>query len=112
MRECGLAELLPSLDTVWVGLSGGSMVMCPASASTSSAGSLRAAATRALGLVGFSIFPHLDHEEMPWNSLAKAEEWAAGMPGPAYAIDDETAIKVVDDAVEVVSEGNWKLFGG
>ena len=30
--------------------------------------------------------------------------------GPAYAIDDETAIKVVDGAVEVVSEGHWKLF--
>jgi hypothetical protein len=32
------------------------------------------------------------------------------MSVPAYAIDDETAIKVVDDSVEVVSEGHWKLF--
>ena len=39
-----------------------------------------------------------------------AERWAWGMPGPAYAIDDETAIKVVDGMVEVVSEGHWKLF--
>jgi hypothetical protein len=35
---------------------------------------------------------------------------AAGLSGPAYAIDDETAIKVVDGTVEVVSEGHWKLF--
>jgi dipeptidase E len=42
--------------------------------------------------------------------MAHAEKWAAGMSGPAYAIDDQTAIKVTDSAVEVVSEGNWKLF--
>ena len=65
---------------------------------------------RTLGLVNFSIFPHLDHENMPENSMADAERWAAEIPGPAYAIDDQTAIKVTDDAVEVVSEGHWKLF--
>ena len=42
--------------------------------------------------------------------MAEAEQWAAGISGPAYAIDDETAIKVVDGAVEVVSEGHWKLL--
>jgi dipeptidase E len=39
-----------------------------------------------------------------------AERWAAGIAGPAYAIDDETAIGVVDGTVDVVSEGHWKLF--
>jgi dipeptidase E len=29
---------------------------------------------------------------------------------PTYAIDDETAVKVIDGTVEVVSEGRWKLF--
>jgi dipeptidase E len=29
---------------------------------------------------------------------------------PAYAIDDQTAIKVVDDKVEVISEGHWRHF--
>jgi dipeptidase E len=56
------------------------------------------------------MFPHLDHEDLPENSLADAERWAAGMPVPAYAIDDQTAIKVVDGTVDVVSEGHWKLF--
>jgi dipeptidase E len=42
--------------------------------------------------------------------MAAAERWAAGLSGPAYAIDDETAIKVVDGTVEVVSERLWKLF--
>ncbi len=63
---------------------------------------------RTLGLVDFSLFPHLDNEQMPENSLANAERWAAGIPVPAYAIDDQTAIKVIDGVVEVISEGHWK----
>ncbi len=63
-----------------------------------------------LGVVDFSIFPHLDHPALPENTMADAERWAAGMSVPCYAIDDETAIKVVDGTVEVVSEGHWKLF--
>jgi dipeptidase E len=63
-----------------------------------------------LGVVGFSIFPHLDHEMLPENTMADAERWAAGIPGPAYAIDDDTAIKVTDGTVEVVSEGHWRPF--
>lgn len=63
-----------------------------------------------LGVVDFSIFPHLDHPDLPENTMADAEKWAAGMSVPCYAIDDETAIKVVDGTVEVVSEGHWKLF--
>ena len=63
-----------------------------------------------LGMVDFSIFPHLDNPDLPENTLPNAERWAAGIQGPVYAIDDQTAIKVVDDAVEVVSEGHWKQF--
>ena len=63
-----------------------------------------------LGVVDFSIFPHLDHEKMPDNSMANAAKWAAALPVPGYAIDDQTAIKVTDGAVEVVSEGHSKLF--
>jgi dipeptidase E len=61
-------------------------------------------------MVGFAMFPHLDHEDLPRNTMADAERWAAGMSVPAYAIDDQTAIKVTDGAVDVVSEGHWKLF--
>jgi dipeptidase E len=63
-----------------------------------------------LGIVDFSIFPHVDNPDLPENTMAAAEKWAAGIPNPAYAIDDETAIKVVDGTVEVVTEGHWKLF--
>jgi dipeptidase E len=65
-----------------------------------------------LGLVDFSIFPHLDHPDLPENTMAHAERWADEIGVPAYAIDDDTAIKVVDGAEEVVSEGHWRHFPG
>ncbi len=111
MRQSGLAELLPSLrETVYVGLSAGSMVMTPSIGADFVRWTPPTGGDETLGLVGFSIFPHLDHEDLPDNSMADAERWAAGMPVPAYAIDDQTAIKVTDDTVEVVSEGHWRLF--
>ena len=109
MRQSGLADLLPSLRAVWVGVSGGSMVMTP-SIGTEFVSWSGAESDGALGVVGFAIFPHLDHERFPENSMAGAEKWAASMPVPGYAIDDQTAIKVTDGGVEVVSEGHWKRF--
>jgi len=111
MRRSGLADLLPSLrETVYVGLSAGSMVMAPRIGEDFVRWRPPTGGDETLGLVGFSIFPHLDHEDLPDNSMADAERWAAGMSMPAYAIDDQTAIKVTDGTVEVVSEGHWRLF--
>lgn len=111
MRESGLADMLPSLqETVWVGLSAGSMIMAPNIGEDFVRWQPPTGGDETLGLVDFAIFPHLDHPDLPENTMADAEKWAAGMSVPSYAIDDETAIKVVDGAVEVVSEGNWKLF--
>ncbi|GAA0469115.1 peptidase E [Paractinoplanes deccanensis] len=112
MRESGLAGLLPSLDhMVYVGLSAGSMVMTPRVGAEFMGWTPPSGDDRALGVVDFSIFPHLDHPDCPENTTAAAELWAAGIGGPAYAIDEQTAIKVADGAVEVISEGRWKYFG-
>ena len=109
MRESGLADLLPSLpDTSWVGVSAGSMVMTPRIGEVFVEWP-SAPNDRTLGIVDFAIFPHLD--VFPTNTLAAAERWAAGIGGPAYAIDDQTAIRVVDGMVDVVSEGTWRLLG-
>ncbi len=112
MRESGLLDLLPSLDdSVWVGLSAGSMVMTPrvgeefVETKPPITGD-----DRALGLVDFSIFPHLGHPALPENTMTNAEIWASRLGGPAYALDDESAIAVVDGSVEVVSEGRWRRF--
>jgi dipeptidase E len=111
MRQSGLAELLPSLHgMVYVGLSAGSMVMAPRIGEEFVGWKPPTGGDETLGLVDFAMFPHLDHRMLPDNTLANAEKWAAKLRVPGYAMDDETAIKVVDGAVEVVSEGHWKLF--
>ena len=111
MQQSGLADLLPSLlrKTVYVGLSAGSMIMTRFG-TTYGVHMLPVESGKSLGLVDFALHPHLDHEWFPKNSLANLEKLAATIPVPSYAIDDQTAIKVVDDNVEVVSEGQWKLF--
>jgi dipeptidase E len=111
MRQSGLADLLPSLrEAVYVGVSGGSLVMAPNVGEDFVGWRPPTGSDEALGVVEFSMFPHLDHENLPDNSMANAEKWAARLPVPGYAIDDQTAIKVADGVLEVVSEGHWKLF--
>jgi len=105
MRESGLADLLPSLDSVWVGISAGSMVMTPRIGDSFVEWPF-APDDRTLGVVDFSIFPHLD--VFPTNTMADAERWASDIGGPAYVMDDQSAIRVVDDgSAEVISEGRW-----
>jgi dipeptidase E len=111
MRESGLAASLPSLKAVYVGVSGGSMAMAPQVGREYVEWEPPTRDDRALGLVAFSIFPHLDHPRFPENSMVSAEKWAADLWVPtAYAIDDETAIKVTDGLVDIVSEGHWQEF--
>jgi dipeptidase E len=111
MRQSGLADLLPSLrDTVYVGLSAGSMVLAPRIGEDFVHWKPPTGGDETLGIVDFAMFPHLDNVDLPGNSMAAAESWAAGLTSPAYAMDDETALKVTGGGVEVVSEGHWKLF--
>lgn len=111
LRESGLEELLPTLDdTVWMGLSAGSMVMAPNIGMDFTTWPMPGGGDKTLGLVDFAIFPHLDHPALPENTMKDAEAWAAEMSAPCYAIDDETAIRVVNGTVDVISEGHWKLL--
>src|SRR3954447_14713848 len=111
MRESGLAALLPSLrETVYVGVSAGSMATAPTFGETYDDPQTPFVISTGLGLVDFALLPHLDHEHHPESSTAKVARMAAAVPVPTYAIDDETAINVVDGTIEVVSEGRWQLF--
>jgi dipeptidase E len=111
MRESGLADLLPSLrETVYVGVSAGSMVTAPVFGETYDDPDTPFVIDQGLGLVDFALLPHLDHEDHPESSTARVERMAASLQAPLYAIDDQTAIKVAGGAVEVISEGHWKLF--
>ncbi len=133
LKQSGLAELLPSLsDTVYVGVSAGSIAATATFGETyvdppkgsgeiikseqitfaSPQGDINRILVTAhgMGLVDFALIPHLEHPDHLDASLGNAEKWAASLPVPTYAIDDDTAIKVVDGVVEVISEGQWRLF--
>lgn len=112
MWQSGLAELLPDLlgDKVYAGASAGSMVVTQTFGERFAGANSSIGSDRTLGLVDFALYPHLDAIYAPEASMANLEKWAAGIAGPAYAIDDQTAIKVSDGAIEVISEGHWKLF--
>jgi len=130
LEVSGLAKLLPSLlsKTVYVGVSAGSMAACTIIGETYSNtpkgthhaltseeiffGDIRLTFQTAhgAGLVDFAIIPHFDNANHPDASAINAEKWAKKIPAPVYAIDNNTAIKVRDKTVEVVSEGKWALF--
>jgi dipeptidase E len=116
MRQSGLADLLPSLSNlVYLGVSAGSIVMTPYNGDADfnlewlpEGSDVAREGDRALGLVDFTVRVHVDREG--FNTMADVEEYATGIPVPTYALDDQSAIKVVDGEIEVVSEGTWKLF--
>ncbi len=111
MQQSGLADLLPSLlgKIVYVGLSAGSMILT-LYGTTYGNNTLPADTDKSLNLLDFALHPHMDHEWFPSNSLENLEKLAATIPVPSYAIDDQTALKIMNGNVEVISEGNWKLF--
>ena len=110
MRQSGFADLLPTLDAVYVGLSAGSMVITPRIGEEFVGWISPNLSDRTLNLVDFSIFPHLNHVDLPDNTMENAELWAAKLEHPAYAMDDQTAIRVEKGVVEVISEGEWRNF--
>lgn len=134
MRRSGLTGLLPALrpEAVYVGVSAGSIAAASTFVETyvdpprGNDGPLKSedvvfttpqgdvdrilVTGQGAGLVDFAVIPHLENPNHPDASLANAQTWAARIPAPTYAIDDDTAIRVVDGAAEVVSEGQWRLF--
>ena len=127
MQESGLAKRLPELlvSKVYVGVSAGSALVTASINVNRNAlletgvyhddeydetGPLMASSDKTLGFVDITLRPHMNADYFPNASQENMEKWAAKVDEPLYAIDDQTAIKVVDGAVEVVSEGQWKRF--
>ncbi len=110
MKQSGFADVLAQYQGVYVGLSAGSMVLAPHVGEDFVRWRPPEGGDTTLGLVDFSIFPHLDHADMPTNAMADAEQWATTVPGPAYALDDQSAIRIVEGNLDVVTEGHWRLF--
>jgi dipeptidase E len=133
-EQSGLTEVLTSLsnDLVYVGVSAGSMAVntiCGETESNPRAGSGTPLAmenvvfdtadgeirktlytAKGAGLTDFAVIPHFNNPGFQDACGANAEKWAAKIPASVYAIDDQTAIKVLAGQIEVVSEGQWKFF--
>ncbi len=110
MRKSGVADLLPDLDLVYVGMSAGSMIMAPRIGDDFVMWTKEGLTDKTLGYVDFAIFPHLNHVLLPENTKEQAISWAHSIQIPGYAIDDQTAIQVIDNTVSVISEGEWYSF--
>ncbi len=121
ITENGLAEgFLEALESrVYVGVSAGSMIFsrnldARTAEVVGDADDLHALGATTLrppfGLFDWYVKPHLDSPHFPGRDDAWAEGIAAKADFPVYFIDDETAIRVDGDAVDVVSEGHWRLL--
>lgn len=110
IRESGLMELIADQDILWVGLSAGSVVMAPRIGRNFVHWPEEGANDVGLGIINFAIFPHLGYPELPTHTLEHAKAWAKTIETPGYAIDTQTAIKVVDGEITVISEGEWHYF--
>ncbi len=117
IHKSGLKNILPKLlnTKVYVGISAGSMVTAK-NVTLSSAGILyyeetgNLEMTTGLGFVDFEIRPHLNSNEFPKVRIELLEELSTVTQSTFYAIDDDTALELVDGKVTIVSEGKWKKF--
>ncbi len=117
IEKSGLKESLSELikTRIYVGISAGSMVATKSlvlsdskmlySEHTGGVDSMEG-----LGFVNFHIRPHLNSSFFPNVTVEKVAEIAQTVQDTVYAIDDDTAIKVVDGDIEVISEGKWKKY--
>jgi dipeptidase E len=117
----GLAGPLGGIldEKVWVGVSAGSMIFSKhLSERTGKAfgedDDLRILGdTRpgpALALFDWYLKPHLNSASFPNRTMRWFERAAARLDCPVYAIDDDSAVRVRGDEVDVVSAGRWRLL--
>jgi dipeptidase E len=127
MQQSGLLAELPNLlqRRVYMGISAGSMIVGQSLGVSAEAlarfGELRDEEYDELGppgeslsttarLVPFLVRPHFNSTDFPKINDTVLQNVATKYDVPLYAIDDQTAIKVEDGAITVVSEGEWKLY--
>lgn len=119
LTRSGLAKLLPKLlkNKIYVGISAGSMVASKSLAVTvSRSRTLYSKKTgeykgdNGLGFVNFHIRPHLNSPHFPKVCDKHLKEVAKHITDTIYAIDDDSAVKVIDGKEEVVSEGKWLRY--
>jgi len=116
INKSGLIKILPELlkTKVYVGLSAGSMVTAPdlnLRLSKIIYGEHTEKETmRGLGLVDFYFLPHLNSPHFSVRVESTVKEAMKEIQIKTYVLDDQSALKVVDGKVEVISEGKYLEF--
>lgn len=62
------------------------------------------------GLFDWYLKPHLNSPGFPDRTLDWFDQAAAKLDFPVYALDDESAVRVRDGEIDVVSAGQWRLL--
>lgn len=114
INKSGLAKLLPDMlkTKVYVGVSAGSMITNPDLALKISQMVYeedfdKTEDMKGLGYVDFYFLPHLDSEYFKKLRESNIREVTQDMKERIYAMDDNSALKIMDSKVEVISEGKW-----
>ena len=117
IERSGLKEILPEMlkTKVYVGASSGSMVMSKRTSLNHFQNLYNEDVKKfkkedGLGFVDFQIRSHLNSLDFPEMNITHLEELAKETSDTIYAIDDNTAIKISDEKMEIISEGAWKKF--
>ncbi len=115
VKKSGLQDELPELlkTKVYAGISAGSCIAGPTilnSVQNLFGESYEIEIRDGLGLVNFQIIPHLNSPYFEKIREENLEEASKKISEPVYVIDDQSAVAVEDEKVEVVSEGKWRKF--
>lgn len=118
INKSGLVGILPELlkTKVWAGLSAGSMVTNPDLARKISQAVYdedfdKMGDMPGLNYVDFYFLPHLNSPYFPKLSEENIRKVAERIPKKIYALDDHSALKVIDGkVVEIISEGKYLEF--
>ncbi len=116
-HKSGLAKILPNLlkTKIYVGISAGTVVVTSSILNDydSRPEVLEIGETAyddGLSLVNFMIEPHINNSYFPEINFSNLKKQSKKFPTSVYGLDDNSAIKVDGDKIEVISEGKWKLF--
>ena len=114
LNKSGLVKLLPELlkTKVYVGVSAGSMVTCKDLAlkmtlTLYEADPVKVKNIPCLNFVDFYFLPHLNSGDFNLRKESFIREAAQGVTEKIYVLDDNSALKIVDGKIEVISEGEW-----
>ncbi len=127
MQKSGLFDALPELlkSKVYAGISAGSMItsrsLCLSSQAVKNKqafqkkdydalGPKGESSGTTLGLVDIVFRPHLNRRVFSLDNLSSLKKYTQHIDYPVYALDDNSALQVVGNRIEVVSAGVWKLL--